>query len=248
MTGVNLSDVIVKNDIKEMANELGIRLEQIANAAIEKNGSFKVGLSGGSLILLLTQALVNIKTDWLKWYIFFCDERILSGNDLEPLHKLYENLFQELNIPIPRKNIVKAKTDVTPVESSKDYSSKLAFFFPSVEFPKFHCLLLGVGSDGHICSLFPKDHKVLSESSDWVAPVTTAPKSPSCRITFTFPVINNAENCMVTAFGGEKCEILKQIFEGCDVPAAKIKLIKGTLLWILDKSAASSFFKNAVII
>ncbi|KAK6625198.1 hypothetical protein RUM43_005489 [Polyplax serrata] len=246
MAAVNASNVIVKRDTKGMSSELAVQIEKIANAAIERDGSFKIGLTGGSLLLLLTEALVNIKTDWVKWYIFFCDERILTQIDVEPLHIMYENMFSQLSIPIPKENIVKVETDISPSESSKDYISKLALHFPPVQFPRFHLLLLGVGPDGHICSLFPNDDKVLSETSVWVAPVMNAPKPPPCRVTLTFPVINNAEHCIVTASGKEKCEILTQVFGGSDVPAAKVKLNKGTLLWILDESAAPDAFKSEI--
>lgn len=241
---INGSSVIIKNNVKEMGQELASHLEKIANLAIERDGCFKIGLTGGSLVQLLTHALATIKTDWFKWFVFFCDERILSQIDMEPLHKVYENLFSQLNIPIPNENIVKVDTDVSPLESSKDYISKLALHFPPVQFPRFHCILLGIGPDGHICSLFPNDDKVLSESSVWVAPVMNAPKPPLCRVTLTFPVLNNAEFCIISAFGSEKSEIIKQIFGGQDLPAAKVKLAKGTLLWILDKNAAPELLQT----
>lgn len=236
MAAINSKTIIVKANPEEIAQELCSHIEKIGNTAIEKHGNFKIGMSGGSLVTLLFHCFGNLKTDWSKWYIFFCDERILC-HEVEPLHVIYKKLFQELKIPVPADNIIKVETDVSPSESSIDYISKLALHFPPVQFPRFHCLLLGLGEDGHICSLFPND-KVLDEMSVWVAPVMNAPKPPPCRVTLTFPVINNAENCIVSAFGSEKSSVLKEIFSGSDLPAAKIKLTNGNLLWILDKLAA----------
>lgn len=237
MAAINPRAIVVKSNSEEMVQELCSHLEKIGNAAIERDGNFKIGLSGGSLVTLLSKGLGNLKTDWSKWYIFFCDERILC-HDIEPLHVVYEKLFRGLKIPIPLDNIIKVETDVSPSESTKDYISKLALHFPPVQFPRFHCLLLGLGEDGHICSLFPND-KVLDETSVWVAPVMNAPKPPPCRITLTFPVINNAENCIVSAYGSGKSAIMKDVFMGKDLPAAKIRLVNGKMLWILDKLAAS---------
>lgn len=237
MAAVNQSTVIVKNSIEDVAHELCSQIEKIGNAAIKRDGNFKIGVSGGSLVTLLSLSLAHLETEWSKWYIFFCDERVLC-HDTEPLHIIYEKLFCDLKIPIPNENLIKVETDISPSESSKDYISKLALHFPPVQFPRFHCLLLGLGPDGHVCSLFPND-KVLDEMSVWVAPVMNAPKPPPCRVTITFPVINNAENCILTVCGTEKNAVLKEIFMGKDLPAAKIKLINGKVLWIIDKCAAA---------
>lgn len=60
------------------------KIENIAADAIERNGVFRIGLSGGSLVRYLAMGaggLVN--TDWSKWQLFFCDERYVELNDRE---------------------------------------------------------------------------------------------------------------------------------------------------------------------
>lgn len=69
-------------------------------------------------------------------------------------------------------------------------------------------LLLGMGPDGHTCSLFP-GHDLLNEKSKWVAFLTDSPKPPPSRITLTFPVINNAKTCIFATCGKEKAEMVK---------------------------------------
>ena len=80
-------------------------------------------------------------------------------------------------------------------------------YFPQ-SLPRFDVLLLGMGPDGHTCSLFPQ-HPLLNETSVWISPITDSPKPPPCRITMTFPVINNAKNCIFTVVGAGKAEMAK---------------------------------------
>lgn len=93
-------------------------------------------------------------------------------------------------------------------EAARDYIQKMAVHFPPDELPRFHLLLLGMGPDGHTCSLFP-GHRLLDETSVWVAPITDSPKPPPSRITLTFPVLNNAECCAFAMTGQSKAEMVK---------------------------------------
>lgn len=86
----------------------------------------------------------------------------------------------------------------------------MSVYFAPDSLPRFDVLLLGLGSDGHTCSLFPR-HKALDEMSLWVCAVNDSPKPPSARITFTFSVINNARICAFIVTGSSKANIVKVI-------------------------------------
>ena len=109
--------------------------------------------------------------------------------------------------------------------------------------PKFDLIVLGMGSDGHVASLFP-NHSVLNEKSDWVTYIIDSPKPPPERITFTLPVINSSSNVAVVVTGSNKADMvhlaIDDVGPACpSVPAKMIHPIDGKLLWFLDKSAAS---------
>lgn len=109
--------------------------------------------------------------------------------------------------------------------------------------PKFDLILLGMGSDGHVASLFP-NHSVLDNTEDWVTYITNSPKPPPERITFSMPVINAAANVAVVATGSSKAEAVHLAIDdvGRECPSLPAKMVKptdGKLTWFLDKLAAS---------
>jgi 6-phosphogluconolactonase len=110
----------------------------------------------------------------------------------------------------------------------------------SVKFPVFDLLLLGVGPDGHTCSLFP-NHPLLKESVGWVAYIGDSPKPPPRRITFTLPVVNHAHNIAFVATGEGKQDVLKEIIEDPEskLPSALVQPVTGKLYWFLDDAAAT---------
>lgn len=181
----------------------------------------------------MAQSLPNIKTDWSRWNFFFCDERVVPFDSNDSTYGEYKsNLIGK--IPISEDQFIKINPDLSgkimfqskiqffnfffykisfiliAEDAAKDYIKKMSVFFPPDRVPCFDVLLLGLGPDGHICSLFP-GHKLLNEASLWVCPINDSPKPPPSRITLTLPVINNAKKCIFAVTGSSKAEIIKVI-------------------------------------
>ena len=110
-------------------------------------------------------------------------------------------------------------------------------------FPKFDLILLGMGPDGHIASLFP-DHALLQENSKWVAYIKDSPKPPPERITFTFPVINSSSYIALVATGAGKAFPVHKALgikssSSDKLPVEMVSPLDGKLIWFADKEAAS---------
>ena len=88
--------------------------------------------------------------------------------------------------------------------------------------PTFDVLMLGVGPDGHVASLFP-EHPALHETDRTVVGVRGAPKPPPVRISLTMPVIRTAREVWLLAAGAEKAAAVALALSGAGevaVPAA----------------------------
>lgn len=228
--------VTVIQDEQNVITEVCNLIENISKQAIEKDDVFKVGLSGGSLTKFLSIGLPKIDTDWSKWRLFFCDERVVPFESADSTYGIYKNALIG-NLPLTDHQFIKIDPHLPAEAAAKDYIQKMAVYFPPDSLPRFHLLLLGVGPDGHTCSLFP-GHRICDETSVWVAPVTNAPKPPPSRITLTFPVVNNAEYCVFAVTGAAKAEVVKRILKDNEpLPAGRVKPTDGTLHWILDSEA-----------
>lgn len=223
------------------------------NAGIQRHGSFKVAVSGGSLPKTLASALLapasgaSDTVKWDKWEIFFADERVVPLDHEDSNYALLKSeLLDKLPANGPQPTVYpinKDKLDEDPIEVADDYEQVLVSSFASrdsVRLPIFDLLLLGCGPDGHTCSLFP-GHELLREASAWVAPISDSPKPPPKRITLTLPVVTHAVRVAFVATGGGKKDIMKQIFEqgaASGLPCALVNEQTGDRCsWFVDEPA-----------
>ncbi|KAK9882387.1 hypothetical protein WA026_020910 [Henosepilachna vigintioctopunctata] len=228
-----------KDDIFQKTINL---IENVAKESIAKDNIFKIGLSGGSVATFLTIGIPKIKTDFTKWKLFFCDERNVPEDSNDSTYGFYKSALIGTS-KLTEDHFIRIKQGVSAKEAAADYTEQLKRYFPGETVPKFHLLLLGMGPDGHTCSLFP-NHPLLEETDEWIAAITDSPKPPSERITMTFKVVNNSKNCVFVVCGKEKAGIVKRILHNKeDLPASRVNPTSGEVYWMLDEEAAGDLQK-----
>jgi 6-phosphogluconolactonase len=153
-----------------------------------------------------------------------------------------ETLFT--SAPVPAQNIHRVHTEEPDAATAAEkYERDLLSFFnlETDQLPRFDCVLLGIGPDGHTASLFPGTNALQEKRrlvvANWVE------KFQTHRITMTVPVLNNAALIIFLVSGSEKAEVLKEILEGDYrpelLPAQLIRPVHGRLLWLIDEAAGS---------
>lgn len=104
--------------------------------------------------------------------------------------------------------------------------------------PRFDFLFLGLGPDGHTCSLFPGHPLLEYKGPSWVVPIENSPKPPPRRITVTLPVCNAAKQVIFIATGAGKADLVKSLVVDDDdsIPAGMVKPAT-PVKWFLDPEA-----------
>jgi len=258
-------------DTSHLSSALAAFVIRAQNDALAKRDSFRLAISGGSLAQQLGALLGpehEGKVKWEKWEIFLADERLVPLDHPDSNFALISStLLSKIPEPgIPDEQIHTIDVDQldNPEAVAEDYEQQLMGVFAgknAVAFPRFDLVLLGMGPDGHTCSLFP-GHPLLNEELLWVAWLDDSPKPPPARITLTFPVLNHAHRVAFVVAGEAKKEMLSRVFdrhaetskngqqvpatnggelgsmEGPDIPCSRVKPIApGHVYWFCDEVA-----------
>lgn len=232
----------VFENVNELLVALADRIVSLANIAIDVNGEFTFVLSGGNspkrLYELLASDAYASLIDWTKVYFFFGDERYVPVTDPESnAFMARKALFDPLEIS--DAHIFSVDTSLAPEQAAEAYFEAIRKHFKhkSIE---FDCVLLGLGDNAHTASLFPYT-AVLSDREAAVKAVFVA-ELDAYRITFTAPLINQADEIIFLVYGERKHVAVKRIlgreWNIGKYPAQLIQPDHGSVYWYLDEAAS----------
>ncbi|MFG3341487.1 6-phosphogluconolactonase [Glycomyces sp. NPDC048151] len=234
--------VIVHNDADVLAEAVAARLlNRLADAQAHR-GEASIVLTGGRIAAKVYQNILGspIRTvvDWSKVDFWWGDERFLPSGDPERNETQAREAFLD-HLPVDPKRVhpMAAEDEVaSPEDASFLYREELARAAGGEGVPAFDLLLLGIGEDGHVASLFPGNPALLSTVS--VVGVRNSPKPPSERVSLTLPAINSATAAWIIASGEGKAEAVDEALSKGELPAGRVKAV-GHTRWLIDKDAAS---------
>jgi 6-phosphogluconolactonase len=209
-----------------------------ARSAIAKRGVFHVALAGGStpkgLYQKLTTSPYMEQVDWSRVHLFFGDERCVLPTHDDSNFKMARQAMID-HLPIPQGNVHRMPTENGDAsEVALSYAQTMS---DVLQGEPLDLVLLGLGPDGHIASLFPG-----TEALDVTETLTTSlyvEKFDSWRVTMTYPTINAARQVIVFIGGEAKAPIVSDITNDVvrGLPVQRLAP-QGDYYWYMDAAAA----------
>ncbi len=224
--------------------------EQIAAAIAERDVAHLV-LTGGGIgtrtATELARALTAADVDVSKVDVWWGDERFVAADSADrSINAVRSTFLEALDLPEQRVHAMPSTSSGMGLDDAAAwYGQQLDLAGGDVPFHTrgeafFDVLLLGVGPDGHIASLFP-EHEDQRETTLTAVSVRNSPKPPPERISLTWPALNSARHVALLVSGEEKAEAVERAQHGIDpwgCPASAVRGLESTT-WYLDTEAAS---------
>ncbi|MBM9577311.1 6-phosphogluconolactonase [Leptospira sp. 201903070] len=188
------------------------KIKEVSETKIRAHNEFRIVLTGGETARLVYAELRELKTDWSKWFFYFGDERCVPETDPDSNYFLAEKSLFEY-IPVSKSQIFRIQGELGAENGAIEYSKLIN------SVASFDLVLLGLGEDGHVASLFPGQN--LSDPKGILA-ISNSPKPPMERISLSIDRINSSDFVLIIAKGKKKTVIIDRIKSGEVLPATSL--------------------------
>jgi 6-phosphogluconolactonase len=222
---------IVTGDVAALADRAASELATEAARALAARGAFTLALAGGSIARAFFPRLAAVPLDWTRVDVFWADERDVPPADAASNYGLaHRHWLTPAGVPASRVHRMFAAPPGADVVTA--YTRELVRSAGAP--PSLDLVLLGVGEDGHVASLFP-DHPAL-EATRPVVLVEDAPKPPPRRMTLTLPVLARSRRVVIAALGAAKAEAVHDALRSrrSTSPAARLTRATARPLWLIE--------------
>ncbi len=206
-----------------------------------ERGAAHIALSGGTTPKRTYQLLAEQPVDWAAVHVWFADERCVGPDDAESNYRLAaETLLAGAEIAPER--IHRMRGELGPEEGARQYALELSLEAPASaeEMALLDLVVLGIGPDGHVASLFPGAATLDAGEHALCLGVHDSPKPPPERITLSLAVLRAAGQCLLMATGAGKADAIQAMLAepSRHVPASLLR--RGRLSVFVDDAASPS--------
>lgn len=221
---------------------------EAAERAASTRGVARIAISGGGAPKPVFEALADpaqpwrARMPWQKLEIYWVDERCVPPTDPHSNYHMAREAMLD-RVPLKPAQVHRMEGELEPDVAAARYESVLrnSFRLEGAETPRFDLIQLGLGANGHTASLFP--HSAALHEFGRLAAANLTDAEQAWRLTLTAPVINHGADVFFLVSGGDKAQVLKDVFLGPRdperLPSQMIRPAGGILTLLLDKAAAA---------
>jgi len=236
MTGTDTRhDQVIHDGPTDLAIGIARRIELFVAEVQQDGREPHVVLTGGTIAIAAYQQIDPEAADWSRVHWWWGDERFVpEGHADRNDHQARVAFLDRVGAPADHVHAMPAHG------CSESMAAAADGYGETLPTEPFDLVLLGVGPDGHIASLFP-GFEQLRETRRRCVEVFGSPKPPPERITLTFPALNHARQAWFLVSGDGKADaVARALGDGTidDTPATGVSGQDRTL-WLLDEAAAS---------
>jgi 6-phosphogluconolactonase len=234
---------VIHEDAQTLAGDTASMLLARLEAAQERGEVPHVGLTGGTIADTLHREVArraaDSSVDWSRVVFWWGDERFVEAGSPDRNARQAREAFLDV-LGVPGTNVHEvpaADTVATAEDAAAAYSEAVRTHGAGF----FEVLMLGVGPDGHVASLFP-GHEALDATDAVAVAVHDSPKPPPDRVTLTFEALDRARAVWFLVSGDAKADAVAAALAGGDLHEVPARGVSGEqeTLWLLDEAAASS--------
>jgi len=211
-----------------------------ARNALGVRGEFRIALSGGQTPRPVYQELARIGPDlpWERIFVTFGDERCVPPDDEQSNYRMArESLF--VRAAVPERSVARLRGELDPQLAAQEYQDQLDVLAAQKGemIYRHDLILLGLGDDGHTASLFPGTAALEEKARRVVA--NFVPKLNAWRLTFTFPLIEQARRICFLVNGDKHRDLIDKVLHGDPAyPASRVQSTNGGVTWLIGEPAA----------
>jgi 6-phosphogluconolactonase len=237
-----MRSVVVYADQQAVADATGARLGVTISDVIARRGVAHVVLTGGTvgtglLASLASSPLVGL-IDWTSVHVWWGDERFVGARDADRNEGQAQAALLGA-VPLPEENIHRMGS-LDDFATAEDAAAAYAAEVAAHGTPEWDVLMLGMGPDGHVASLFPGHAVYLAHGDAEAVAVHDAPKPPPTRLSLSLASINRARQVWIVAAGEPKADAVSGGLAGDkSLPVAAVAGTERTL-WLIDAAASTA--------
>ena len=246
-----MARLTVVADKAAMSAAAAERITSLIESAIASRGVTAVGLTGGSTPDLLYGLLADParpwreRIDWRRLNLFWSDERQVPPDHPESNYGLAYRLLLQ-HVQIPEAQVHRIRGELPAPDAGREYDAVLRERRNHTVGPLFDVMLLGIGDNAHIASIFPLS-PLLVPGQESETPLLAAglfvPELNAWRITMTPAALFDSTAIIMIAAGPSKAEAIAAALEGppdvARYPAQLLRDAGDRIEWIIDAAAAA---------
>ena len=218
-------------DAETVAQRAAAHIVRQLSQARDQRGVAHLALSGGTTPGRTYELLATKPQDLDGVHVWFADERCVGPDDEQSNYRLAAQTLLTSG-GIPPERVHRMQGELGPHEGAAHYARELADCLP------LDLVVLGIGPDGHVASLFPGAASLDAGEDALCLGVEDSPKPPPQRITLSLAVLRAARECVLLATGASKADAVAAMLAqpSRHVPASLLRRERLTV--ILDDAAA----------